>query len=39
MNNLSTLVADHDSSRSGSCRLGKNEVNFGLARDTDEGDV
>ncbi len=39
MNNLSTLVADHDSTRTAHCRLGKNEVNFGLARDSDDGDI
>lgn len=39
MNELSTLVADHDSTRTATCRLGKNEVNFGLAKDSAEGEI
>jgi hypothetical protein len=39
MNNFCKLVTEHNEHRKASCRLGREEVNFGYACDWDNGEI
>jgi len=39
MNSFCKLVTEHNENKKGSCKLGRNEVNFGYACDWDNGEI